>query len=210
LDEFTPQTISNLIWAYSTAEELHHSIFQNVADAEVKSQIEFNSQGIANSLRWIDCHLFSLLEPTVEEQVRKCNSPGLANIAWTYAVPSVASPSLFNDDFIQVCLENQDGFALEELGQLCQWQLWQEELKSNIGLPPSLQEKCYEAFISLVPSPPALQDDIISEISFIGLQSEEEMLTKRGYLLDALVKINGKNIGIEVDGPSHFVGRNPT
>ena len=38
----------------------------------------------------------------------------------------------------------------------------------------------------------------------------EEALTKRGYRLDALVEMNGKNIGIEVDGPSHFIRRKPT
>ena len=44
----------------------------------------------------------------------------------------------------------------------------------------------------------------------IGLQPEEEFLTKSGYRIDALVEANGKKIGIEVDGPSHFVGKKPT
>jgi len=27
-----------------------------------------------------------------------------------------------------------------------------------------------------------------------------------GYRIDALVEVNGKTVGIEVDGPSHFIG----
>ena len=61
-----------------------------------------------------------------------------------------------------------------------------------------------------MPSPSALQNDVISELTSIGLQPEEEVLTERGYRLDALVEVNGKKIGIEVDGPSHFLGRKPT
>ena len=28
-----------------------------------------------------------------------------------------------------------------------------------------------------------------------------------GYRMDAIVKVNGKTIGVEVDGPSHFIGK---
>ena len=61
-----------------------------------------------------------------------------------------------------------------------------------------------------MPLPSKLQDDVISELLSIGLHPEEEVLTKSGYRLDALVEVHGKKIGIEVDGPSHFVGRKPT
>jgi hypothetical protein len=39
---------------------------------------------------------------------------------------------------------------------------------------------------------------------------EEEVLTPSGYRLDALVEVNGEKIGIEVDGPYHFVNQEPT
>jgi hypothetical protein len=39
---------------------------------------------------------------------------------------------------------------------------------------------------------------------------EEEVLTASGYRLDALVEVNGIKVGIEVDGPSHFINREPT
>jgi hypothetical protein len=55
-----------------------------------------------------------------------------------------------------------------------------------------------------------LQDDVISVLSLIGMSPEEEVLTLNGYRLDALVEVNGIKVGIEVDGPSHFVNQEPT
>ena len=51
---------------------------------------------------------------------------------------------------------------------------------------------------------------VISHLSSMGLELEEEFLTQSGYRLDALVQVDGKKIGVEVDGPSHFVGRKLT
>lgn len=63
------------------------------------------------------------------------------------------------------------------------------------------------------PPPPtvsALQSDVVSVLEAIGLRPDCEVLTKRGYRLDAIVEVHGKTIGIEVDGPSHFAGRRLT
>ncbi len=140
----------------------------------------------------------------------KCNTQSLANIGWAHAVANVDAPALFNNDFIDACLEKEAEFTLENKSQLHQWQLWQEELNSSVSLPLSLQEKCYRAFLSTVPRPSALSNDVSSLLSSIGLQPKEEVLTKQGYRLDALVEVNGKKIGVEVDGPSHFLGMKPT
>ena len=43
----------------------------------------------------------------------------------------------------------------------------------------------------------------------MGLDPIEEYMTPSGYSLDALVEIEGKKVGVEVDGPSHFIGRIP-
>jgi hypothetical protein len=88
--------------------------------------------------------------------------------------------------------------------------LWQNELKSCINLPPALCKKCYQAFVSRSYQPSRLQDDVISVLSSIGMSPEEEVLTPSGYRLDAIVKVNGMKVGIEVDGPSHFINREPT
>ena len=91
-----------------------------------------------------------------------------------------------------------------------EWQLWQDEIKSGINLPPVLCEKCRKAFLSRLPQPSRFQDDVISVLSSIGMLPEEEVLTPSGYRLDALVEVNGEKVGIEVDGPSHFINREAT
>ena len=219
LDKFKAQELSNTVWAYATAEESHPKLFQKLAGSAIKRQHEFIPQGVANFL-WasatngqIDQNLFSSLTPSVKANLDKYNEQGLANIAWAYAVADVAAPSIFDDNFISACLRKEDEFIVDELTQLYQWQLWQQnELQSNLQLPQSLQRKCYDAFISQVPEPSKLQDDVISELTSIGLEPEEEVLTKSGYRLDAAVELNGKQVGVEVDGPTHFVGstRTPT
>jgi hypothetical protein len=51
--------------------------------------------------------------------------------------------------------------------------------------------------------PSDFQDDDIHALVFIGLQPQEEMLMLSN------VKVNGINIGVEVDGPPHFTDRLP-
>ena len=48
-----------------------------------------------------------------------------------------------------------------------------------------------------------MEEVVACSVGVIGV------LLKSGYRVDALVQLNGKKIGIEVDGPSHFVGREP-
>jgi len=52
-----------------------------------------------------------------------------------------------------------------------------------------------------------MQDDVVAQLSSIGLRPEVEKLTEKGYRLDAFVDANGKKVALEVDGPFHFVGR---
>ena len=69
------------------------------------------------------------------------------------------------------------------------------------------RRECYEAFVSEDPSPSKLQDDVVSILSSMGLQPQEEVLLKSGYRIDAVVEVNGKQKAVEVDGPSHFIGK---
>jgi len=85
--------------------------------------------------------------------------------------------------------------------------LWQTKEKYNPGLPVELQERCFNAFISDEPRESKFQDDVVAQLSYIGLEPKEEVLLGSGYRIDALVEVNGKTFGIEVDGPSHFIGR---
>ena len=122
----------------------------------------------------------------------------------------MASPSLCNDDFVKACAKKEHDFIIEDLRQLHQWSLWQIELKSNVRLPASLEKKCYDAFISIEPRPSALQNDAVTQLKAIGLEPEEEVLTGSGYRIDAIVETNKNRLAVEVDGPSHFIGRKQT
>jgi hypothetical protein len=142
----------------------------------------------------------------------QCSSQALANIAWAYAVANVNDPLLFNTDFVAALQARANDFVPENFSQLHQWQLWQDEIKSgiNLNLPPALRDKCRQAFISQSFQTSNLQNDVISVLSSIGLRPKDEVLTTCGYRLDALVEVNGVKVGIEVDGPSHFINRDAT
>jgi len=101
-------------------------------------------------------------------------------------------------------------FVPENLSQLHQWQLWQDELKLGINLPLALSDKCRQAFVSESYQSSRLQHDVVSVLSSIGMLPEEEVLTASGYRLDATVEVNGMKVGIEVDGPLHFINREAT
>jgi hypothetical protein len=216
LQQFKPQGLSNIIWSYAIAGKSHPLLFQKLAVMAIARCNEFNSQGIANLL-WayatvgrIYSQLFTSFAPAMKVILGKCNSQDLANVAWAYAVANVNDPLLFNIDFVAILQSKANDFGTDGYSQLHQWQLWQDELKSDINLPPSLRDKCHQAFISLSYQSSRLQDDVIYELSSIGMLPEEEVLTLSGYRLDALVEMNGEKVGIEVDGPSHFINREAT
>ncbi|KAL7548406.1 hypothetical protein ACHAWF_011695 [Thalassiosira exigua] len=216
LRAFNAQGLSNTAWAYTTAKVSSSVLFKKLSEVALNNRNEFNSQNIANFL-WaaatnghVEQHLFRGMASTAASLLNECNIQELANLAWAYAVADVSSPLLFNNDFINDCVRKEGKFTREELYQLHRWNLWQLECESGIQLPPSLRKKCYDAFISEDPTPSALQDDVILELSAIGLNPEEEVLTKSGYRIDALVEVNGNKVAIEVDGPFHFVDRCPT
>lgn len=158
----------------------------------------------------LDKRNFTSFASAVKSFLSKCDCRTIANIAWAYAVINANDPLLFNADFINACQAKNDDFEQANLSQLHQWQLWQDELKSDVRLTLTLREKCRQAFVSRVPRPSRFQDDVISELLSIGLSPEEEVLTPNGYRIDAFVEVNGKRLCIEVDGPHHFVGRQPT
>ena len=213
LKDFNTQNLSNIVWAYAAAQVSHPKMFQQVAKAAIQRNEEFISQHVANLL-WSyatlgidDKQLFSAFVPTAVKLIDNFNTQDLGNIAWAYAVADVEAPTLFNDSFIDKCLEKKDGFSIEHISQLHQWHLWNTKEKSRTGLPEALQDRCYKVFISRAPRPSKFQDDVVGQLSTIGLDPKEEMLLDSGYRLDALVEVNGRTIGVEVDGPFHFIGR---
>jgi hypothetical protein len=214
LDRFEPQALKDTVWAYATAQVSYAKLFHKVANAAIQRKEEFNnSQEVANLL-WayatmgiINKQLFSSFVQTAAKLIDICDNQELANIAWAYAVADVDAPTLFNNHFINKCVEKKGVFENEALFQLHQWHLWQTKEKSNRGLPTELQDKCYEASLSRDPTTSRLQDGVVAQLTSIGLDPKEEVLMDSGYRIDAIVEVNGKTIGVEVDGPSHFIGK---
>jgi len=216
--QFLPQALPNIIWAFATAGESHPQLYSKFGDyiVAMKDLSAFLPQALSNII-WsyatvgiIDPHLFTSFAPAVKSVLIQCSSQALANIAWAYAVANVNDHLLFNTDFIDVCQAKANDFIPLDLRQLHQWQLWQDELKSGINLPQALREKCHQAFVSESYQSSRLQDDVVSVLSSIGMSPKEEVLTASGYRLDALVEVNGMKVGIEVDGPYHFINQEPT
>ena len=212
LNRFNEQALSNTMWAYATAGVNHPELFHKVTKAAIQ-RTEFDAQGVANLL-WsyatmsiIDKELFSSFESTAAKLVDSYNNQDLSHIAWAYAVADHDAPTLFNKRFINKCVEKKDGFVVENFSQLYQWHLWQTQEKSNAGLPQELLDKCHEAFISQDVQPSRLQDNVVAHLSSIGLEPQEEVLMDSGYRIDAVVEVNGKQVGVEVDGPWHFIGK---
>ena len=215
---FNSQNLSNILWAYVTAKASRPRMFKKVAEEvfayhDLKS---FNSQAVSNILwayatsGFVKSSLFTSMASRVVALLHKCNSQDITNIAWSYAVANVDAPVLFNSSFIDSILERMESFGVAGLRQLYQWHLWQKEENSNTGLPLVFEKRCKEAFTSAEPKVSALQKDVVACLCSIGLKPKQEELTERGYRLDALVKVNGKEVGVEVDGPSHFIDRIPT
>tara|TARA_B100000513_G_scaffold193026_1_gene119917 strand:+ start:113 stop:562 length:450 start_codon:yes stop_codon:yes gene_type:complete len=104
----------------------------------------------------------------------------------------------------------ESSFSSEELSQLHQWSLWRKERHAPWpGLHESLRQACRNAFFEDVGQPSRTQSDVVREIRSRGFDVEEEQRCQiSGYSIDALVAlINGEQIAVEVDGPSHFIGR---
>jgi len=216
--QFSAQSLANLAWAYSTMKEVNPRVYEGIAKASMKCKENFTSQGVSNLL-WafanaghVDSDLFSSLAPVTSSLLEECNSQALANIAWAYAVSNVDDDSLFgkNSPFVAVCTEKANDFTSGGVSQLHQWNIWRKELTgAPSDLPPSVQQRGLQAFMSKGFQKSALQENVVSELSYLGFPLQQEVVTPNGYRLDIIVELDGKRVGIEVDGPSHFAGRDP-
>ena len=210
--EFDAQPLANMAWAYATAEEDIPSLFEGIADSAITIPNNFTSQGVSNLL-WAfsaagyqDQHLFRSLATPASSVLNEAGHQSLANIAWAYSVANVDDSSLFNEQFVRFCVQKENDFDYQGLRQLHQWNLWRKELKSDIVLPHGLGSRCLNEFKKQSIITSELQKKVVSVLRSLGLNVDEEVQTESGYFLDATIKQNGKVIGLEIDGPSHFIG----
>ena len=216
LECFKPQDFTNTVWAYAAAQVSHLKLFRKIAIAALQRKTEFNSQNVANLL-WayatmgiIDRKLFSSFVPTAAKLINSYNNQDLSHIAWAYALADHDASALFKDAFINKCVGKKDGFVPEALSQLYQWHLWQTKENCNPGLPEELAGRCHNSFISEDPTISKFQVDVAAQLSSIRLEPQEEVFMDSGYSIDAVVEVDEKPVGVEVDGPSHFIGKSKT
>jgi hypothetical protein len=220
LKSFTPQALSNTVWAYATAGVQHRDLFQKIGDhiITLNNLKSFTPQVLANIV-WAyatanqpRADLFEKIGNTVANRgvFQSFNAQDLANIAWAYTAVDADAPMIFNHDFTNALLATQHKFGIDGRCQLYQWHLWQTGELSHAGLPEELRERCYQSFTTCDTTISPFQKDVVRELTSIDLKPVEEFLAPSGYSIDALVEINGKSIGVEVDGPSHFINKKPT
>jgi hypothetical protein len=219
LREFKPQALSNTAWAYATAGHAAPALLDAIATEVVRRGLrEFEPQHLSNTA-WAyataghaaPALLDAIATEVVRRGLREFNQQALANTAWAFAVADRPSPALFGGDaFGQRCAAER-GFGTEALHQLHQWQLWQEE-RGAVWQPllPELAQRCRAAFCEAEGAPSRLQRNVAASLRALGLAMREELRTPQGYSLDAVVSHGGREVAVEVDGPSHFFGRTPT
>jgi len=189
-DTFTVQAISMLLWSCSARGYLHPQLFETFIPRA--SDLLLDASGELD-----DIHI--------------SNIQSLANIAWACSVQDIVdADTLFGDAFISIITWHIDEFDNQGLCQLHQWNTWRKTLDHSATLPQDIEERCRDTFINRGVRSSNLQKDVIFELSRMGMQLEDEALTSSGYRLDVVVNIDGKQIGIEVDGPTHFIDKEPT
>ena len=182
LGDFNPQELSNTAWAFASVGHDSPKLFKAISAEVVRRGLgEFSPQALSNT-------------------------------AWAFAVfdPPSADALLGTASFTTRCAHLDKSFSIAELVQLHQWSLWREERQALWpGLPNSLRQACLEAFVAQGETSSQLQSDVVREIRSYDVHIKEEHRCKvSGYSIDALVTLNtGEQIAVEVDGPSHFLGR---
>jgi hypothetical protein len=218
LRDFKPRNLANTAWAYATAGHAAPTVFDAIAREAVNRLHEFTPQNLSNTA-WAyataghaaPALLDAIAEEAAQRGLRDFKPQDLASTAWAFAVADHPAPALFGTDaFVQRCAAER-GFGLGTLRQLHQWQLWQEERGAAWPpLPPELAQRCRAAFCQEEGAPSRLQRDVAASLRTLGLAPREEVRTPQGYSLDAVVSHGGREVVVEVDGPSHFLGCTPT
>lgn len=127
----------------------------------------------------------------------------IAHLIRAYALADVDSPLLFNNRFATDLRRKR--LSGKILGALHQWDLWQVGEKNKPGLgASSLRKRCLKKFASYPTTTSYFQKAVVSELISLGFDPIEEYITESGYSIDALIKVDGKKVGVEVDGPGHF------
>ena len=220
LDHFNEQQLSMTAWAFATAGHTSPELFRAIAAEAVRRGLDHFSEQQLSMTAWAFAtaghrspDLFHAI--SAEAARRRLSGFGeqhLSNMAWAFAVldPPAVDELFGSVIFTTRCANLESSFSLAELSQLHQWSLWRAERGALWpGLPPSLRQACRNAFVEDEGQSSKLQSEVVREIRSRGALVKEEYRCKiSGYSIDAHVTLNdGKLLAVEVDGPSHFLGR---
>ena len=220
LRDFSPQDLANVAWAFAKVGHVAPTLLDAIATDTVRGGLrDFKPQELcmtawafATAGHAAPVLLDAIATEAVRRGLRDFNPQDRANTAWAFAVADHPAPALLDSDaFVQQLWAAERSFATDDLRQLHQWQLWREERGADWPpLPPELAQRCLDAFTSEDGVPSRLQRDVVASLQALGLTPREEVRTEQGYSLDAVVLYGGREVAIEIDGPSHFCGRTPT
>ena len=213
LARFTAENLSGVARAFALSKCHHPGLFKLVAQAAIRLKDDFSGHHLA-TLLWafatlrIDEQIFVSFAPIVVAILDIAKIHHISIIVWSYAIMDADAPELFNSHFVnQVTLKCKNtSNGGHSLSRLHQWNLWQTKEKMRPGFQPLLQNKCYNSFISQEIQSSTFQSDVVSTLSSIGIVPKEEVLMDSGYSIDAVITLGERTIGIEMDGPHHFIG----
>jgi len=218
--DFNPQQLANTLWVFATAGHAAPALFDAIA-AEASGRVrDFKPQELSNTA-WAFATaghsapaLFDAIAAETAEHIDEFSPQNLVNTAWAFAAADCLpiESSLFDQRFARRCEALAHEFKSSELRQLHQWRLWYaSERACSDALPEeALLARCAAAFRDAEAQPSRLQRQVAETLVSLGASVEEEVVLEEGYSLDVVVDWRGERLAVEVDGPSHFVGREPT
>ena len=220
LDDFNEQNLSNTAWAFAKVGSAARVLFDLISAEVVRRGLAgFHEQALSNTA-WAFAtvgraapELFGAICAEVERRgLIGFSAQDLSNTAWAFAVlnPPSADALFGTACFSARCAHLETSLACAHLRQLHQWSLWREERGTRWpGLPDALRQACRDAFVDKKGQPSQLQSDVVRELRSRGAHVEEEHRCEAsGYSIDALATLkDGRRFAVEVDGPSHFLGR---
>jgi len=190
-------------------------LLDELARASAASIGKFNPQELANTA-WAFATvghaspaLFEAVSRASVASIGQFTPQALANTAWAFAVADHCISGTINHHLVQA-FETSNTLSSELLSQLHQWHLWKRERNFVHQLPHDFLEGCKAAFMAHQPRPSCMQRQVETTVSTLGLPFRSEVITNIGYSIDIVAEWQGAQIGIEVDGPSHFIGRDPS
>ena len=217
LRDFKPQHLSKMAWAYAKAGHSAPALLDAIAAAAAPQLHRFYPQNLA-STAWAFATA-GRSAPMLLEAIATEAAPRLADfppqhlvhLAWAFAAADATSHELFDSQhrFVELCDAAAQSLGPSDFEQLHQWQLWLEERETPAWPPLSkpLAARCRASFSGGEPSP--MLQRVIAALTSLGLQPRQKVRTPLGYVVDAVVEFEGREVAVEVDGPSRFVGRVP-